>query len=251
MASYWIFKGNEEQEDDKTVKPWSEELVKGTVVYPRRRMLKAALFDLDGTLVDTEGQYSIFWGAVGQKYRPDVPGLELLIKGMTLTQIYERYFPDPDVQAAITAELDKWEAQMNYGFFPGALEFIRNLKEHGVRCVVVTSSNIPKMKSLARQHPEFESLFDKVLTAEDFTASKPAPDCYLQAAKVMDAELDECVVFEDAFNGLQAGMSSGIFTVGLATYNKPDAIRDKCHYVLPNFEGMTYEKLTEILNRKY
>lgn len=248
MASYWIFKGNEEQEDDKTVKPWSEEMVKGMVVYPRRRLLKAALFDLDGTLLDTEGQYSVFWGAMGKKYRPDVPGLEQLIKGMTLKQIFDSYFPDAEVQKTITEGLNEWEAQMRYDFFPGALEFLHNLKEHGVRCALVTSSNVPKMESVARQIPELHSLFDRVLTAEDFTASKPAPDCYLQAAKVLDAELDECVVFEDAFNGLQAGMSSGIFTFGLPTYNAPEAIKDKCHYVLPSFEGMTYEDITNIIN---
>ena len=248
MASFWT-KKNEDIEDEKTANPWAEMLVKGKTLYPKCRPLKAALFNLDGTLVDTEGQYSVFWGAVGRKYRPDIPNLELLIKGSTLTRIYDTYFPDPAVQAAITEELDKWEAQMDYAFFTGALDFLRDLKAHGVKCAVVTSSNIPKMNSLARQHPEFNSLFDRVLTAEDFPASKPAPDCYLLAAKLMDADLDECVVFEDAFNGLEAGMSSGIFTVGLATYNKPEAIKDKCHHVLNDFVGMTYEKLTDIINQ--
>ena len=248
MASFWT-KKNEDIEDEKTATPWAEMLVKGKVLYPEHRALKAALFDLDGTLVDTEGQYSVFWGTVGRKYRPDIPNLELLIKGSTLTRIYDTYFPDPAVQAAITEELDKWEAQMDYAFFPGALDFLRDLKAHGVKCAVVTSSNIPKMNSLVRQHPEFNSLFDRVLTAEDFPASKPAPDCYLLAAKLMNAALDECVVFEDAFNGLEAGMSSGIFTVGLATYNKPEAIKDKCRYVLNDFVGMTYEKLTDIINQ--
>ncbi len=95
--------------------------------------------------------------------------------------------------------------------------------------------------------PEFDRLFDRVLTSEDFSRSKPAPDCYLLGAKVFGAELDECVVFEDAFNGLQAGMDSGIFTIGLATYNSEDAIKDKCHYVIKNFEGMTLSRLTDIM----
>lgn len=251
MASYWIFKGNEEQEDDKTVKPWSEEMVKGTLYEPRRRPLKAALFDLDGTLFDTEGQYSVFWGEIGRKYRPDVPNFENIIKGTTLTQIYDTYFPDKDLQAVLTEELNKWEAQMRYEFIAGSLEFLHDLKAHGILCAVVTSSNIPKMQSVARQLPEFNSLFDKVLTAEDFTASKPAPDCYLLAAEVLGADIDECVVFEDAFTGLQAGMSSGIFTIGLATYNKPEDICDKCHHVLNDFTGMTYERLADIMTNHY
>ena len=102
------------------------------------------------------------------------------------------------------------------------------------------------MESLKKQVPDFDDLFDRVLTSEDFTASKPNPDCYLLGARVFDAALDECVVFEDAFTGLQAGMSAGIFTIGLATCNSREAIKDKCNYVLDNFIGLTYDKIEEI-----
>ena len=57
------------------------------------KQFKAALFDLDGTLFDTEGQYSVFWKATGEKYRPDVPNLSDVIKGTTLVQIFNNYFP--------------------------------------------------------------------------------------------------------------------------------------------------------------
>lgn len=209
--------------------------------------LKAALFDLDGTLFDTEGQYTIFWGKMARKYRPDIPDLEYLIKGSTLVRIFDKYFPDKKVREEITKALDEWEAQMRYEFIPGSLEFIRDLREHGTKCAVVTSSNIPKMRSVSLQLPEFNSLFDRVLTSEDFSASKPAPDCYLLGAKVFDADISECIVFEDAFNGLQAGMSAGIFTVGLATGNPAEAIRDKCNLVIDDFTGMTYERAAALL----
>lgn len=209
--------------------------------------LKAALFDLDGTLFDTEGQYTVFWGKMARRYRPDIPDLEYLIKGSTLVRIFDNYFPDQTVREEITRGLDEWEAQMRYEFIPGALEFIKDLRDHGTRCAVVTSSNLPKMRSVSLQLPEFNSLFDRVLTSEDFSASKPAPDCYLLGAKVFDADISECIVFEDAFNGLQAGMSAGIFTVGLATGNPAEAIRDKCNLVIDDFTGMTYERAAALL----
>ena len=59
---------------------------------------KAALFDFDGTLVDTEDQYTVIWGQIARRFRPDIPRLEYIIKGTTLKQIMERYFPDPKVQ---------------------------------------------------------------------------------------------------------------------------------------------------------
>lgn len=203
--------------------------------------LKTALFDLDGTLFDTEGQYSVFWSAMGRKYHPEIPRFDHIIKGTTLKQIFERYFPDAEVQKDLTIGLDEWEAQMKYEFMPGAIQFINDLREHGVKCAVVTSSNEQKMNSVRKQIPEFDSLFDRVLTAEMFTASKPAPDCYLLGASIFQSEIDECIVFEDAFSGLQAGMSSGIFTVGLTTCNPREAIIDKCNKVIDGFVGLDYE----------
>ena len=248
MATFWT-KKNEDIEDEKTAAPWSEALVKGNQYTPRRRPLKVALFDLDGTLVDTEDQYTVFWGATARKYRPDVPRLEYLIKGTTLTQIFGTYFPDPQWQKEITEALDQWEAQMRYDFYPGALDFVSDLKRNGVKCAIVTSSNLPKLNSVRQQIPNFDSLFDKILTAEDFTASKPAPDCYLLGARIFDANIDECVVFEDAYTGLQAGMSSGIFTIGLPTGHTREEIQDRCNYVLDSFEGMTHERLVSLLEK--
>ena len=210
------------------------------------KQLKAALFDLDGTLIDTEHQYSVIWHQVGIEYRPDVPHLEEVIKGNTLRRILERFFPDPDVQHEVCQRLDQYEAQMQYDCFPGAMQFVGDLKRHGVHCAVVTSSDQKKMQHLRDKNPELLSLFDRVLTAEDFAASKPDPDCYLRAAEVFGLQRDECVVFEDAFSGLQAGMSAGIFTVGLATYNKREDIADKCNLVLDGYEGLTYEKIVQL-----
>ena len=214
------------------------------------KRLKAALFDLDGTLVDTEGQYTQFWGRMARQYRPDIPGLEYLIKGTTLTQIFNRYFPDPAWQAEITKGLDEWEAQMDYRFVPGAEAFVADLRLHEVKCAVVTSSNQKKVESVLRQVPQFLAMFDRILTSEDFAASKPDPDCYLRGAQVFGAGVDECVVFEDAFNGLQAGMASGIFTVGLTTNNPAEAIRDYCHAIISDFNNMDYEKICEMLEAR-
>lgn len=207
---------------------------------------KAALFDLDGTLFDTEGQYSVFWGQTGRHYRPDVPNLEYIIKGTTLTQILGTYFPREEWDT-IVAGLNEFEANMKFEFLPGALDFIRDLRRHGVKCAIVTSSNEAKMQSVRRQIPEFDDLFDRVLTAEMFAASKPAPDCYLLGAEVLGADVSESIVFEDAFTGLQAGMSAGIFTVGITTCNSRETIEDKCNLVIDSFTELTYESASGLI----
>ncbi len=212
------------------------------------KTFKAALFDLDGTLFDTEGQYSIFWGKTCRRFRPDIDRLEYKIKGMTLVQIYDNYFPDPKVQAIITEGLNEWEMQMRYNWIAGAEDFVMDCKRHDVKCAIVTSSNQMKMKAVAAQLPHFDALFDRVLTSEDFTASKPAPDCYLLGAKVFGLDIDECVVFEDAINGLQAGMASGIYTIGITTTNTPDTVSQLSNHVIGDFTELDYEKVVSLLS---
>lgn len=209
-------------------------------------MLKVALFDLDGTLVDTEGQYSVFWGSVGKRFKPDIPNFDQLIKGTTLKQIFSRYFPDKEQQGQILPLLESFESQMKYDFFPGAEEFLADLRSHGVKCAIVTSSDRKKMSNVYRSIPGFDTLFDAVLTAEDFRESKPSPDCYLRGAALFGADISECVVFEDAFNGLAAGMASGIYTIGLPTGHTREEIEPLCNEVIDGFEGLTYFSLSLI-----
>lgn len=212
---------------------------------------KAALFDLDGTLFDTEGQYSVFWGEMGRRFHPEIPGFEHVIKGTTLKQIFGRYFPDPKDQAIVLPRLEAFEAQMHYQFFPGVEDFIRDVRQHGVKCAVVTSSDQKKMSNVYRSMPQFRELFDRILTAEDFAASKPHPDCYLRGAAVFDTPISDCVVFEDAFTGLQAGMSAGIYTIGIASGLTREQIQDKCHHVIDTFEGLTYDAVCQLLTENH
>ena len=195
---------------------------------------KAALFDLDGTLLDTEAQYTEFWSEMGRQYRPDLPDFNSLIKGTTLTQIYDLYIAE-EYRATITAQLDAWEAQMDYHLMPGAEDYLKKLRNEGVKTALVTSSNDKKMRCVRRALPQFDDLFEVVLTSEDFTRSKPFPDCYLKAAEVLDVQPDDCIVFEDAFSGLQAGRDAGMYVVGLATTNPREAIEDKCDRVINSF----------------
>ncbi|MDO4995190.1 MAG: HAD family phosphatase [Bacteroidales bacterium] len=199
-----------------------------------KNKFKAALFDLDGTLLDTEPQYTEFWSAMGRRYRPDLPDFNSLIKGTTLIQIFDLYIPE-EYREEITEQLDVWEAQMHYELMPGAEEYITRLHSKGVKTALVTSSNDKKMRQVRRTLPQFDSLFDVVLTSEDFTRSKPFPDCYLKAAEVLDVQPCDCIVFEDAFSGLQAARSAGMYVVGLATTNSREAIESKCDRIINSF----------------
>lgn len=206
----------------------------------------AALFDFDGVVVDTETQYSRFWHETGVEYL-GMDDLEGRIKGQTLTYIYETFFPGMlEEQAEITGRLNRFEREMAYDYIPGVPDFVADLRGHRVKTAVVTSSNEAKMEAVYRVHPEIKGMFDRILTAEMFTASKPAPDCFLLGMELFGATPSNTCVFEDSFNGLKAGMASGATVIGLATTNPREEIASLCRHVLDDFCGFIYDKLLQV-----
>ena len=208
----------------------------------------AALFDFDGVVMDTETQYSLFWNKIGKQYFPQIEEFGRIIKGQTLVNIYAKYFAGMEKeQQDITARLNQFEKDMAYEYSPGVVDFMKDLRAHGVKMAIVTSSNDLKMANVYKAHPELKELVDRILTAEMFTRSKPAPDCFLLGAEVFGTVPQNCVVFEDSFHGLEAGNAAGMAVVGLCTTNPKEAIADKCKLVIPDFTAFSFEKMKALL----
>lgn len=205
---------------------------------------KAGLFDLDGVIFDTEGQYTQFWSEEG-KLLQESSDFSARIKGRTLKEILDRYFPDQKQADEVIKRLSRFEQEMVIEYIPGAREFILGLKEQGVKLAIVTSSNDLKMQNVYRLHPEVKKVFDVIITADKITRSKPDPECYLLAARELGMKKEECVVFEDSFSGLEAGRRAEMKVVGLATSNPVEKIADKADVVVPDFRGLSF---TDILN---
>lgn len=207
-----------------------------------------ALFDFDGVVMDTETQYSLFWNKIGKQYFPQIEEFGRIIKGQTLVNIYAKYFAGMEKeQQDITARLNQFEKDMAYEYIPGVVDFMKDLRAHGVKMAIVTSSNDLKMANVYKAHPELKELVDRILTAEMFTRSKPAPDCFLLGAEVFGTVPQNCVVFEDSFHGLEAGNAAGMAVVGLCTTNPKEAIADKCKLVIPDFTAFSFEKMKALL----
>lgn len=201
------------------------------------------MFDFDGVIADTEGEYSRFWEEMG---------LQLLgrknfgeeIKGSTLSHILQTYFPeDETAEREIVAGLSDLESQMSYELIPGVLDFVKQARCQGYRSAIVTSSNIPKMECVYKAHPELRSCFDFILTSEDFSASKPDPDCYLKAMKLCGSNPAHSFVFEDSTNGLKSGRSSGAIVIGLLTTLPAEVVRAHSELQIRDFRDS--EKLFE------
>ncbi len=201
------------------------------------RECKAALFDLDGVIIDTEPIYSGFWDKAGKMYDVPYPDLADRVKGTTLPKILDTYFPK-DKHPQINQQLLEFEEKMRYELFPGAIEFLRKLRDKGIPCAIVTSSGEPKMTHLGEQQPELYSLMQAIITDADVTHSKPHPEPYLIAAERLGVNPKECWIFEDSFNGLKSARSAGGFVVGLATTNSAEAIAPYADIVVPSLDAI-------------
>ena len=208
----------------------------------------AALFDFDGVVVDTEPQYTLFWDEKGKKYHPEIPNFGHHIKGQTLIQIYKQFFREPEsLQDEITRQLLDYELTMHFEYIDGVVDFMKELREKGVKLAIVTSSNDAKMANAYREHPELKTMVDYIVTADRVTHSKPHPECFLLGAEMLGVEKDNCIVFEDSFHGIEAGNRAGMNVIGLATTNSADAIAAKCALVIPDFTDFTFEKMKGVL----
>jgi HAD superfamily hydrolase (TIGR01509 family) len=136
---------------------------------------------------------------------------------------------------------------MHFEYIDGVVDFMKELREKGVKLAIVTSSNDAKMANAYREHPELKSMVDYIVTADRVTHSKPHPECFLLGAEMLGVEKDNCIVFEDSFHGIEAGNRAGMKVIGLATTNSAEAIAAKCALVISDFTDFTFEKMKGVL----
>ena len=208
------------------------------------------LFDFDGVIADTEGQYTIFWNKKGKEYL----GLEnfgLTIKGQTFKQISAGWFKDKqrELYEEIEPELNEYEINLSYDYVPGALEFMQELKAKGIRTAIVTSSHNVKMANAYKAHPELLELVDVILTSNDFSKSKPDPECFLKGIEVLGGTAEDTVVFEDSLHGIAAGRAAGAKVVGLTTTNKSEVLTPLCDMVIDDFTSIDVDTISKLLHK--
>ena len=178
--------------------------------------IKACLFDMDGTLLDSMHIWKDidieFLGRFGYELPPT---LQREIEGMSFREtacyIKDRF----DLPISIEEIMNIWNemAFQKYSeeifFKEGAFEFVKMLKEKGIRTAICTSNSRELVNAVA-EHLDFMPYFDTIITSCEVGAGKPAPDIYLEAAKRVGVEPEHCLVFEDIVTGLTAGKRAGM-----------------------------------------
>lgn len=206
------------------------------------------LFDFDGVIADTEPLYTTFWNAQGLKFFGE-ENFGIKIKGQTFNHISSYFSNEKDLAQAMH-DIDEFERNMPYDLVPGIWDFLKELKEAGIPTAIVTSSHNKKMENAWRAHPGLKEMVTAILTSNDFTASKPDPECFLKAMEVLGGKPERSIVFEDSLHGIQAGRNSGAYVVGLPTTFPHEKLTEVCDLVIPDFTGLTLDRLVNSLNLK-
>lgn len=202
------------------------------------------LFDLDGVLVDSEGEYTKFWGGMGRRYNVGGETFASDIKGTTLTEILKA-FPESE-REGIVSELHEFEKNMTYPWIAGAETFVKSLADAGIPFAIVTSSDEVKMSYLFKAHPDLKEMATALVTAGLVTKSKPDPEGYLKGAYMIGVPIEDCFVFEDSMQGLEAGRRSGATVIGLATTNSRERINGKAHEIIDDLAGFTIDDMLSV-----
>lgn len=209
---------------------------------------KGVLFDLDGVLVDTESQYSIFWGKMGIEYNTGIPDFADRIKGSNLAAILNTYFPEKSVQDEIVEKLNAFQAAMTYEICPGVKEFISQLKQHNIPTCIVTSSDDKKMEQLFAYQPYFRENFSNIITGDQVTNSKPHPECFLKGAQKIGVDIKDCLIFEDSMQGITAGLASGAKVIALSTTCSIEQISTLTNVIIPGFKNFSLDVIPQLFD---
>lgn len=178
--------------------------------------MKAVIFDLDGTLVDSMWMWHAidveFLGEYGYECPED---LHRVIEGMSFseTAVYfkERFLLPlsleeiKDVWTRMSIDKYRYEVSLK----PGAREFLELIKKKNIKCGIATS-NGRELVDTVLHSLGIEGYFQAVTTACEVKAGKPEPDIYLYVAGQLGVEPADCLVFEDIPAGILAGKRAGM-----------------------------------------
>jgi len=186
-------------------------------------MFQAVLFDMDGLFIDSEPDWhdaeSSIMKSNGYEWAPQD---QLQCLGGPLTRVTEymskcldgRKSPDQLGKLIVDEMVRRLSGQV--AKMPGAIEFSRKVAEANIPQALVSAS--PRVIVDAVLTGMSEKYFAKSVASGDIERTKPFPDPYLHAAKLLAVDIQNCIIFEDSPTGLTAARASGAFVVGIPHY---------------------------------
>lgn len=215
-------------------------------------MVKAVLFDLDGVITDTAEYHYQAWKALGNRL-----GIEIdrefneQLKGVSRKDSLDRIlahggkendYSEAEKQELMKSKNDEYlemiQKMTPEQILPGIQTLLDTLKKRGIKIVLASASQNGPM-ILERLH--LTSLFDGIADPTKVAHGKPAPDIYIEAARVAGVNPSDCVGVEDAASGVEAINSAHIVSIGVGKEKDLGA----ANVVVPTTEQVTADLVQE------
>lgn len=185
-------------------------------------MIKAAIFDMDGTLFDTERIYRDGWLSAGSKMNFEInEGILCNFRGVGVNEsrrrfkeIYGQDFPYDEARQIRTDYAHEYMDTHGVPMKKGTMEILEYLKSQGIKIALATSTASKTAESMM-QSAGIRDYFEVIIGGDMVSKSKPNPEIFLKAVKAVNAQPSESIVFEDSRAGVQAGFDGGFYVIAV------------------------------------
>lgn len=213
--------------------------------------MKACIFDLDGVLVDTAKYHFIAWKRLAGDLGVDFTEHDNeQLKGLSRDASLDYILSKGNITASVS-EREIWKELKNNWYLelvstmpqdevlPNCKELLQDLKNNQIKIALGSAS---KNAKLILDRVNITHYFDAIIDGTVTSKSKPDPEVFLLGAKAMNCSISDCMVFEDALNGVKAAKTGGFFTVGIGEQE----VLAEANIVLPDLTKLNYKELHKI-----
>jgi beta-phosphoglucomutase len=188
------------------------------------QQMRAAIFDLDGVIVDTAKYHYLAWKRLANELGFDFSAEDNeRLKGVSRVRSLEilleigKIHLDEETKRHFAARKNDWYVEyircMDASeILPGVTDYVKLIRAHGVKTAIGSAS---KNTPLILERLGIAALFDVVVDGNKVSQAKPDPEVFLRAAQELNISPCDCVVFEDAEAGIEAARRAGMGVVGI------------------------------------